>query len=65
MSKLLIEIVLENGTQEFWVVAPDRGQIKVSTPDGHAITWQSGQEIPLPLFGDAKVAKVAVDAIFG
>jgi Uma2 family endonuclease len=34
---------LENGAQEFWVVDPDRRQVKVSTPDGHTRTFRSGQ----------------------
>ncbi len=54
-------LCLENGAQEFWVVDPDRRQVKISTPDGRTITWQAGQEIPLPLFGNAKMA---VNAIF-
>jgi Uma2 family endonuclease len=54
------KLCLENGAQEFWVVDPDRRQVKVSTPDGHTRTLRSGQQIPLPFFGDAKVA---VDAI--
>ena len=54
-------ICLENGAQEFWVVDQTRRQVKVSTPDGHTRTWRSGQEIPLPLFGDARLA---VDALF-
>jgi Uma2 family endonuclease len=55
------KLCLNNGAKEFWVVDPDRRQVKVSTPDGHTITWQSGQEIPLLLFSGASVA---VDAIF-
>jgi len=55
------QLCLQNGAQQFWVVDPDRRQVKVSTPDGHTITYQPGQEIPLPLFG---AAKVAVDDIF-
>ncbi len=55
------KLCLENGGQEFWVVDPDRRQVKVSTPDGHTVTYQSGQEIPLLLFGNANLA---VDAIF-
>ena len=50
------KLCLENGAREFWVVDQDRRQIKVSTPDGRTRTWQSGQEIPLSLFGNAKVA---------
>jgi Uma2 family endonuclease len=55
------KLCLENGAQEFWVVDPDRVQVKVSTPDGRTVTWHSGQEIPLPLFQDARIA---VDEIF-
>jgi Uma2 family endonuclease len=55
------ELCLNNGAKEFWVVDPDRRQVKVSTPDGRTITWHSGQEIPLPLFSGAGIA---VDAIF-
>ena len=55
------QICLENGAQEFWVVDPERRQVKVSTPDGHTVTWHAGQEVPLPMWGDARVP---VDAIF-
>jgi len=55
------KLCLNNGAKEFWVVDPDRRQVKISTPDGRTIAWQSGQEIPLPLFGGAGIA---VDAIF-
>lgn len=55
------KLCLENGAREFWVVDPDRRQVKVSTPDGRTVTYRSGQEIPLPLFGNAKLA---VNAIF-
>jgi Uma2 family endonuclease len=55
------KLCLENGAREFWVVDPDRRQVKVSTPDGRTTTYQAGQQIPLPLFG---AAKVPVDAIF-
>lgn len=54
-------LCLGNGGREFWVVYPDRRLVRVSTPDGHALTYRSGQEIPLPLFGGAAIA---VDAIF-
>lgn len=50
------KLCLENGCQEFWVVGPDRRQVKVSTPDGHTTTWRMGQEIPLPLFADSRLA---------
>ncbi len=54
-------LCLENGAREFWVVDPDRRQVKVSTQDGRTVTYQSGQEIPLQLFGNARMA---LDAIF-
>jgi Uma2 family endonuclease len=50
------KLCLENGAQEFWVVDPDRQQVKVSTPDGHTTTYRAGQEISLPLFGSARLA---------
>jgi Uma2 family endonuclease len=52
-------LCLENGSREFWVVDPMRGQVEISTPDGHTVAYKSGQEIPL-LFG----GRLAVDAIF-
>jgi Uma2 family endonuclease len=47
------QLCLQNGAKEFWVVDPERRQVKVSTPDGHTITYQAAQQIPLPLFGGA------------
>lgn len=55
------KLCLENGASEFWVVDAERRQVKISTPGGHTIAYQSGQEIPLRLFGDASIA---VDQIF-
>ena len=55
------KLCLENGAQEFWIIDQDRRQVKVSTPDGRTITYTSGSEIPLTLFGGAKLA---VDTIF-
>lgn len=55
------KLCLENGAKEFWVVDADRRQVKISTPDGHTITWHSGQEIPVRLFGGARLP---VDAFF-
>jgi len=55
------KLCLENGACEFWVIDSDRRQVLVSTPDRHTISYQAGQEIPLPLFGESKVS---VDAIF-
>jgi Uma2 family endonuclease len=56
------QVCLENGAKEFWVVDEKRRLVKISTPDGATRTWKSGQQIPLPLFGDKSLA---VDAIFG
>lgn len=54
-------ICLENGAKEFWVIDLKQKQVKVSIPDGHTITWRTGQQIPLPLSGNTFIA---VDAIF-
>jgi len=54
------KLCLENGAKQFWVVDPDRRQVKVSSPDGCTVTYRAGQEIPLNLFA----ASLAVDAIF-
>ena len=55
------KLCLENGAKEFWVVDSDRRPVRVSTADDFTLTYSSGQEIPLPLFG---MAKLAVDEIF-
>jgi Uma2 family endonuclease len=55
------KLCLENGCLEFWLVDPERRQVKVSTPDGRTITYRSGQEIPLPLLNGGRLA---VDSIF-
>jgi Uma2 family endonuclease len=52
------QISLANGSREFWVVDPVRAQVRVTTPDGHTVTWHSGDEIPVPFGNQAKV-KVA------
>jgi Uma2 family endonuclease len=44
------QLCLEHGCIEFWVVDPIRSQVKVSTRDGHTLTYRQGQQIPL-LFG--------------
>ena len=53
------KLCLENGCREFWIVDIDRRQVKVSTPDGHTITYKPGQDIVL-FFG----GRIAVDSIF-
>lgn len=55
------QLCLANGSREFWVVDPDRRQIRVATPDGTTKTYGSGREIPLPLFGEARLS---VDSVF-
>jgi hypothetical protein len=40
------------------VVDPDRRQVKVTTPDGHTVTWQADREILLRLFGGEATVKV-------
>ncbi len=57
------KLCLETGARESWVVVdPDLRQVKVSTSDGRGLTWRAGQEMPLPLFGDARLR---VDEVFG
>ena len=51
-------LCLANGAREFWVVDPDRLQVKVTTPDGRTVTWQADGEIPLPFGSQARI-KVA------
>jgi Uma2 family endonuclease len=54
-------LCLANRCLEFWVLDEGKRQVAVSTSDGVTITYQSGQAIPLRLFGDATLA---VDEIF-
>ncbi len=54
------KLCLDNGAKEFWIVDPDLRQVKVSTPDGKTVAYQSGQEILLFFAGGA----IAVDTIF-
>ncbi len=53
------KLCLDNGSVQFWVVDTDHQLVEVSTPDGHSITYKSGQQIPL-FFG----GQIAVDEIF-
>jgi Uma2 family endonuclease len=55
------KICLENGCREFWVVDPKKREVEVSTFDGHTITYQPSQQIPLFFADDSNIA---VDAIF-
>jgi len=49
-------LCLENGAREFWVIDALLRLVKMSTPDGNTRTYKSGQEIPLPLFGENRLA---------
>ena len=55
------KLCLENGSREFWTVDIDHREVEVSTPDGHAVTYTVGQQIPLFF---APGAYIPVDAIF-
>ena len=55
------QLCLEHGSLEFWIVDPDRQQVRVATVNGPTTTHQAGQTIPLPLFGSQTLA---VDDLF-
>ena len=55
------QVSLATAAREFWLVDGDRRQIKVSTPDGHTITYRPGQQISLFF---AEGATLAVDSVF-
>lgn len=55
-------LCLANGSREFWVVDSDSREVEVWTPGGGAITYRSGQEIPLFF---APGVTLCVDEIFG
>ena len=67
LSSMAVEILdkekvcLENGCQEFWLVDRERRQVKVSTPDGHTMTFGPGKQVPLPLLSGTSAA---IDAMF-
>jgi len=54
-------LCLENGCLEFWVVDSKRNTVRVSKPNEVPKTYRAGDQIPLLLFGDARIS---VDAIF-
>lgn len=53
------KLCLETGCLEFWMVDIEQKEVEVSTPGGRAITYSSGQSIPL-FFGGS----ISVDEIF-
>ncbi len=55
------KLCLEHGCREFWSVDADLRQVKVSTPEGLTTTFQTGQQIPLRVFGGGSLV---VDDIF-
>jgi Uma2 family endonuclease len=55
------DLCLENGGREFWAVNTGQRKVDVSTPDGHTVTYKSGQHIPLFF---APGSSLAVDEIF-
>jgi Uma2 family endonuclease len=55
------QICLENGARKFWIVDPERKQVKISTPEGRTATYKAGSSIPL-FFASGKA--ISVDAIF-
>jgi Uma2 family endonuclease len=58
------KICLENGSREFWVVDTDLREVEVSTADGRAVIYTSGQEIPLFFVESLGGGRLAVDEIF-
>lgn len=58
------KICLENGCIEFWMVDSKTSEVKVSTRDGHSITYRPGQQIPLFFARSKTASSIAVDAIF-
>jgi Uma2 family endonuclease len=55
------KLCLDNGSNQFWVVDKFHREIEVSTPDGRAVTYKAGQQIPLFF---ALAAHISVDDIF-
>lgn len=53
------QVCFENGCREFWVIDPERHQVKVATSEGRTALYKSGTEIPL-WFGGT----LAVDNLF-
>jgi Uma2 family endonuclease len=47
---------LENGCVEFWVVDPKRRTVEITDREFVTVMHREGDEIPLALFGDAKVS---------
>ena len=54
-------ICLDNGAQQFWTVDGKRREVKVSTPDGHTVSYRAGDAIEIFF---APGTTIAIDAIF-
>jgi hypothetical protein len=54
-------LCLANGCREFWVVDHRLLQIAISTPDGIARTYRSGESIPLAF---SENQALIVDSVF-
>ncbi|HET8546431.1 MAG TPA: Uma2 family endonuclease [Bryobacteraceae bacterium] len=52
-------LCLATGAREFWLVNPKLRTVRVSTPDKHSITYESGESVPLPLLPGAEPLPVA------
>jgi Uma2 family endonuclease len=55
------QICVANGSQEFWVVDPERRRIRVTTREGRIMTYEAGQRVPVPF---ATEAWLQVDDVF-
>jgi Uma2 family endonuclease len=52
-------LCLANGAQEFWVVDPQKKNVKVMRRQGGTVLYEIGQSIPLALFGgELSVAEI-------
>ena len=54
-------LCLANGCLEFWLVDRELKIVRVSTPDGRAMTFRAGQSITVSILNGASIA---VDEIF-
>ena len=50
------ELCLQNGCLEFWIVDPKRRTVKVTTRLSVTIKYSEGDQIPLPILGNATLS---------
>lgn len=55
-------ICLENGCLEFWIVDPKRRTVKVTTRLSVTIKYSEGDQIPLPILGNATLSVAEIFA---